>query len=133
MFSKIILLSRVYCQYEQKYGNNIDDYDIIIQNELELYNDLLKIKNLFPNKKIIFQCHFRPNIIYNNIKKIINNREIIYNTLVKFCNENNNCFIYDPSIILEKNKSLFDGDTHFNHKGLIESFNFLYNNFLINK
>jgi hypothetical protein len=122
-----------YCTWEQQINNDISNYNITIQNEQELLDDLYIIKSFFPEKKIIFQCHFRPNIIYNNITKIINNREIIYNTLVKFCNKNNNCFIYDPSVILEKNKSLFDGDTHFNHKGLMESFNFLYNNFLFKK
>ena len=64
-------------------------------------------------------------------EKTIENRELIYNTLKKFCDENNRCFLYDPSILLQQNNSLFDGDTHFNSRGFNESFKFLYDNFLI--
>jgi len=52
-----------YCQYEQMPNNDISDYNVIIQDEEDLYKDLGIIKEFFPNKKIIFQCHFRPNII----------------------------------------------------------------------
>jgi len=130
---KLYYYHGVYCQYEQKYDKNIDDYDIIIQNESDLYNDLLEIKNLFPCKKIIFQCHFRPNIIYNDISKGIEKREIIYNTLLKFCSENDNCFLYDPSIILKNNNKLFDGDNHFYSTGYDASFEYVYNKYLCNK
>jgi hypothetical protein len=119
-----------YCQFEQKENNDVSQYDITIQDEKELLDDLYVLKSFFPEKKIIFQCHFRPNIIYNDDKKIIKKREFIYNTLKKFCDENNRCFLYDPSILLAQNKNLFDGDTHFNSIGFNESFNFLYNNFL---
>jgi hypothetical protein len=108
-----------------------DDYKYILQSEEDLYNDLILLYNLVPkNKKIIFQVHFRPNIIYNNHTKIIFKREIIYNTIQKFCNQYNNCFIYDPSIILRENNLLFDGDTHFTKDGHIKSFEYIYSNWL---
>jgi len=119
-----------YCQFEQKENNDVSEYDIMIQNENELLDDLYVLKSFFPGKKIIFQCHFRPNIIYNDTQKTILKRELIYNTLKKFCDENNTCFLYDPSILLQQNTALFDGDTHFNSEGYNESFKFLYNTFL---
>jgi hypothetical protein len=120
-----------YCQFEQKPDNDISQYEINIQDEKELLEDLNVIRSFFPEKKIIFQCHFRPNIIYNDETKKIEKRELIYKTITKFCNENINCFLYDPSILLQEKKWLFDGDSHFNGNGLNESFNFLYNNFLV--
>jgi len=109
-----------------------DEYNYILQTEEELFEDLQVIRHLIPfNKKILFQVHFRPNIIYNDANKIIENREILYNLINKFCEKNENTFIYDPSILIQTNHSLFDGDTHFNHIGHIESFNYIYNNYLI--
>ncbi len=109
-----------------------NEYNYILQTEEELFEDLQVIRQLIPfNKKILFQVHFRPNIIYNDANKTIENREILYNLINKFCEKNENTFIYDPSILIQTNHSLFDGDTHFNHIGHIESFNYIYNNYLI--
>jgi len=109
-----------------------NEYNYILQTEEELFEDLQVIRQLIPfNKKILFQVHFRPNIIYNDANKTIENREIIYNLINKFCEKNENTFIYDPSILIQTNHSLFDGDTHFNYIGHIESFNYIYNNYLI--
>lgn len=109
-----------------------DDYNCIIQTEEELLEDLHTIRALLPfNKKILFQVHFRPNIIYNDDNKTIHKREVIFNVINKFCEKNENTFIYDPSILIQNNHSLFDGDTHFTHIGHIESFNYIYNNYLI--
>ena len=109
-----------------------NDYHFILQTEEELLEDLQIIRELIPlNKKILFQVHFRPNIIYNDANKTIEKREILYNLINKFCEKNENTFIYDPSILIQTNNSLFDGDTHFNHIGHIESFNYIYNNYLI--
>jgi hypothetical protein len=118
-----------YAQHEQKPNNDLSEYNVTIQCKDVLLTDLHTIKNFFPNKKIIFQCHFRPNVIYNN-NNFIEKREIIYNTLCEFCNENDNCFLYDPSIILKNDNNLFDGDTHFSEKGLNESFKYLCDNFI---
>lgn len=130
---KIYNFEGAYCQFEQSLNNDVSNYNMTIQTEEQLLEDLYTIKSFFPDKKIIFQCHFRPNIIYNDKTKTIIQREKIYDTLVKFCNKNNKCFLYDPSVLLQKYNSLFDGDVHFNDRGFNESFNFLYNNFLTDK
>jgi len=108
------------------------DYQQILQTEDELLEDLYTIKELIPaNKKILFQVHFRPNIIYNDANKTIENREKIFNIISSFCDKNDNAFIYDPSIILQADNSLFDGDTHFNANGNTQSFNYIYNNYIL--
>lgn len=108
------------------------DYNYILQTEEDLLEDLHTIRALIPlNKKILFQTHFRPNVIYNDDNKTIHKREVIYNLINKFCEKNENTFIYDPSILIQTNHSLFDGDTHFTYNGHIESFNYIYNNYLI--
>jgi len=108
-----------------------NEYNYILQTDEELFEDLQVIRQLIPfNKKILFQVHFRPNIIYNDANKTIEKREILYNVINKFCKKSKNTFIYDPSILIQTNHSLFDGDTHFTHNGHIESFNYIYNNYL---
>ena len=93
--------------------------------------DLHTIRGLIPfNKKILFQVHFRPNIIYNDTSKTIDKREIIYNAIKNFCEKTENTFIYDPSNLIQTNHSFFDGDTHFTDNGYIENFNFIYNNYI---
>jgi hypothetical protein len=109
-----------------------NNYEQILQTEDGLLEDLCIIKELIPhNKKILFQVHFRPNIIYNNSNITIENREKIYNIVSSFCDKYDNTFIYDPSIILQADNSLFDGDTHFANTGNIESFNYIYKNYLL--
>jgi len=105
------------------------DYELTIQTEEELYNDLDTIIQLIPaNKKIIFQPHFRPNIIYNDSTKSINKREIIYNTISKFIEENKNKY---PNIHLHDISSLepscFEDTDHLFENGNDESFRRLYN------
>jgi len=108
-----------------------NEYNCILQTEEELLEDLHTIRELIPfKKKILFQVHFRPNIIYNDTTKTIDKRELIYNVINNFCKKNENTFIYDPSILLQKNHGLFDGDTHFRDNGLLESFNYIYNNYI---
>jgi hypothetical protein len=117
--------------YEVQYELT-NEYECILQTEDELLEDLYTIRKLIPNnKKILFQVHFRPNIIYNDNTKSIEKREIIYNIVNNFCSVNDNTFIYDPSIIINKNNELFDGDTHFTPNGHIESFNYINNNYFI--
>jgi hypothetical protein len=108
-----------------------NNYDCIIQSEEELLEDLHTIRSLIPmNKKILFQVHFRPNIIYNDNTKFIDKREIIYNVIDKFCVKNENTFIYDPSTLIATNHLFFNGDSHFTDNGHIESFNYIYNNYI---
>ena len=81
-----------------------NEYDYILQTEEELMEDLQTIRKLIPfNKKILFQVHFRPNIIYNDSSKSIEKRELIYNLINKFCENNENTFIYDPSVLIQTN------------------------------
>jgi hypothetical protein len=95
-----------------------NEYEMTIQNSDELYNDLKVLQSLIPDgKRIIIQTHFRPNIIYEDETKRIEKREIIYNTVSQFCNDNKNVLLFDPSILLSKNQTLFDGDCHFNKNG----------------
>lgn len=109
-----------------------NEYNYILQTEEELLEDLQVIRQLIPfNKKILFQIHFRPNIIYNDSNKTIEKREVLYNLINKFCEKNENTFIYDPSILIKTNHSLFDGNTHFTPSGHVESFNYIYNNYLM--
>lgn len=108
-----------------------NDYTMFIQSKEDLKDDLYTIRSLIPyNKKILFQVHFRPNIIYNDVNEKIEKREVIYEVVKEFCDNNHNTFIYDPSIMLRKNTSLYDGDTHFTPFGSIESFNYIYENYL---
>lgn len=108
-----------------------NDYICLLQSEEDLYNDLNILKSLIPNgKKIIFQIHFRPNIIHNDASKMITKREIIYDVVNKFCTTNDNTYLYDPSVLLKTDNSLYDGDTHFNDIGHTMSFNYMYEIFI---
>ena len=115
-------------QVQNELTNN---YISKIQSSDDLYHDLEILYSLIPKgKKVIFQCHFRPNIIYNNSSKMVINREIIYNRLNDFCMRNSNTYIYDPSTILKVNKSLFNGDMHFNSDGHIKSFEYIFTKYI---
>ena len=49
-----------------------------------------------------------------------------------FCNSHDNAYLYDPSVLLKINNSLFDGDTHFSDIGHRESFRFIYDTIIQN-
>ena len=105
------------------------DYNLTIQTEEDLYNDLIILRSLIPeNKQIILQVPFRPNIIHNDPSKVIKNREIIYNVINKFCKENKNTSIFDINNIIKEDISLYDGFGHVTNYRLI--FDYLYINFL---
>lgn len=105
-----------------------DEYATYEQKEDELYADLMELCNLIPkNKKIVFMCHFRPNIIHNDPKLAIPNRELIFNTLNKFKMNKSNVIIIDPSLFLKDNKKAFDGNLHFTKDGHAAFFNYLIN------
>lgn len=109
------------------------DYRTVVQSEESLYNDLEILYNLLPaGKTLILQTHFRPNIIYNDPSKAIEKREAIYTVVESFCKLHENAHQYDPSILVQSDKSLFDGDTHFTEVGHAASFNYMYKNFLTN-
>ena len=46
---------------------------------------------------IFFQCHFRPQIIFDDVSKEIPNRELIFQTLSEFVVGKENIFLVDPS------------------------------------
>ena len=101
-------------------------------SEEELYNSIQTLIDLFPkNKKILFQTHFRLNIIYNDDNKTIPAREIIYNTLMKF-SDRPNVFVYDPSVIFENNQREIFGidEQHFSELGYSKNFQYIYDNYL---
>ena len=94
-----------------------NDHKFVLQSETDLYDDLKIIRDLIPKHGIvIFQTHFRPSFIYDDASRAIDKRKIIYNVVNKFCNANENTYLFDPSILLKADKSLFDGDTHFNQR-----------------
>lgn len=104
------------------------DYDTENQSAEDLENDLKIIREMVPeNKKILFQVHFRPNII--NGGQVIDNREIIYEVVDKFCKNNVNVFIYDPSVLIKQNLSYYNGNVHFTTYGHARSFEYMYDNF----
>jgi hypothetical protein len=109
----------------------LDHQPTAILTEDELLTDLHTIRSLIPkNKKILFQTHFRPQIIRHN-DNLIENREIIYNTVNKFCESNENTYIYDPSILLKTNLEYIREDNeHFTVKGYYASMNYIYDTYL---
>jgi hypothetical protein len=109
-----------------------DEYDCILQTEEELFEDLRTIRELIPyNKKILFQVHFRPNVIYNDANKTIEKRETICKVINNFCENNRNTFMYDPSVLVQTNHSLIaSDDSHFTLSGHIASFNYIYDNYI---
>jgi hypothetical protein len=108
-----------------------NDYVIESQTADDLYNDLMILRNSIPeDKNILFQCHFRPNIIYNDESKSIESREIIYKTIKQFCDNNKNTYIYDPSVIINENINIYDGDVHFHPEGHALNFKYICENYL---
>jgi len=107
-----------------------DDYECYTQTEEDLKQDLITIKDMFPNKKILFQTHFRHNVINNGL--LIKNRELIYKVIHDFCDEKTT-FLYDPSIVLKKNPDFYDGDNHFKPLGYKASFEYMYEHFMVNE
>jgi len=102
------------------------------QTKQEIINDLEELYNLIPKgKRIIFQCHFRQNIIHNNPAKKIENREIIYSALIEFQKTHNNVIVCDPSDLVKNNLQYYDGDKHFWESGHLAFFEVLLN--LINQ
>jgi hypothetical protein len=117
------------CGYEVQFELT-HDYDPVLQTEQELLEDLRLLRDSIPSdKNILFQIHFRPNVIYNDVDRTIEKREMIHDSVRHFCESNKNTFMYDPSALLTSNHGLFDGDTHFTKRGYVESFDYIYKNF----
>lgn len=103
------------------------DYAQVVQTDEEVYSDLeILIKMVPTGKPILFQCHFRPNIIYNDESKAIPRREDIYSILTRFCENNKGVYLHDPSELLQKNPTLFDGEYHFTEEGYLANFECIF-------
>jgi len=108
-----------------------NEYTCEIQTEEDLLEDLQKIREIIPReKKILFQVHFRPNIMYKNPSMAIEKREIIFRVINDFCKKTENTFVYDPSVILNDGKYVVYDGAHFNEEGHLKSFEYIYENFL---
>jgi hypothetical protein len=125
------------CKLRNKNGGYdiVEKYDTKILSREELLLKLNELRNLIHSSKpIVFQTHFRPNIIYNNDNMCIKNREIIFDTIEYFCKNNSNVFIYDPSIIVKLyGPTMLTDDNHFSKKGHIKNFEYIYNNYIHRK
>jgi hypothetical protein len=97
----------------------LNDTAYKLQTEDDLFNDLKILRSIIPNKRIIFQSHFR--------HKTTANRDIIYNTIYRFCKENSNVYLHDPTVLSDPD--LLENDTHFNDKGYSTNFEYLCKNY----
>jgi hypothetical protein len=103
------------------------DYSIRTQHKEDLYKDIQTLIKMIPEgKPILFQSHFRPQIIYGDSSKTIESREIIYDALVQIQNlYPDRVIIHDPSEIIKLNHALVYDDVHFSEWGLDVNFNHL--------
>ena len=107
-----------------------NDFKHSQQSETELMEDLRMIRKMIPShKNILFQVHFRPNIINDN-NPSIDSREMIYKTVETFCKNREKTYLYDPSLLLKENNKLYDGNVHFHNSGHKASFNYIYEHFI---
>tara|TARA_B100000900_G_scaffold142671_1_gene120967 strand:+ start:26760 stop:27434 length:675 start_codon:yes stop_codon:yes gene_type:complete len=113
----------------------VEKYDTKILSREELLLKLYELRNLIHSSKtIVFQTHFRPNIMYSNDNMFIKNREIIFDTIEYFCKNNSNVFIYEPSIIIKLyGPTMLSDDNHFSKEGYIKNFEYIYNNYIHNQ
>ncbi len=89
------------------------DAPFVLQSEEELISDLHAICSMIPKSKtIVFQCHFRPQIISEK-KDAVENREVIYYAIKAVESAYQNVLLYDPSILLSKHPEYFDGQDHY--------------------
>jgi hypothetical protein len=114
-------------------NTDIVHYTESVMTESELLQSLQILYELVPeNKKVVFIGHFRPNVIYGDPSRAIDNREIIMKCLCKFQSMRpTNVKVCDPSEYLKLNPRHFDGDTHYTADGHVGFFEYLYNNFII--
>ena len=96
----------------------------------KLMDNLNILVDILPKKKIIFICHFRPNIYKDNEKLVVKNREIIYNALENFCSKTNNCYLLDPSIIIQKNNNYLSDNYHYTNEGINKLWNYILKYYL---
>ena len=82
-----------------------------------------------PEKRIVFQTHFRPNIIHSGKAAPVENRELIFKAVTDFCETyKDRMAVFDPSVVIQQNNlsEMMDGDLHFTPKGHQICFDALY-------
>jgi len=125
---------KTYTDITKMYQTNYVDKNCVVhsQNAEDLYNDLHIIRGLFPPDKIvIFQTHFRLNLIYNDESQSIDARNTIYETVKKFTENSKNTFICDPNEIIITLDYLKDSN-HWSDIGIIACFNYYKEKFFNN-
>jgi hypothetical protein len=108
---------------------NTTDFTQTILTKEELYCDLEEIIGIIgPTKKIIFLNHLRLQQFEGG--PVIENREIVYETIYNITQKYDNVFQYDPTLMV-KNKNdykLYFGDPwHYKPEGMILNFENIYN------
>jgi len=97
----------------------------------DIYKDIDILCNLLPKgSKIILQTHFRLDIITGDLKNVIESREIIYNAVKKYCEDNPEIKHFDPSFLLRDNREYMQDNEHFNIRKLDCIFDYLYKNYI---
>lgn len=116
--------------YEVQCELTTDHDPITLQTDEDLMKDLFLLRSMIPqDKKILFQVHFRLDVIHQDPSQQIPMRETIFRTVEKFCREQENTFIYDPSMWLKSNPSHYGNATHLNPVGHQASFDFMVRTF----
>jgi hypothetical protein len=85
---------------------NSDECVVRQMSDRDLHADLQHLHNMIPaNKPIIFQCHFRHQVIHGGA--IIENCETIHDVLRQFTKAHANTLMMDPSEYLTSNISQY--------------------------
>lgn len=110
------------------FDNKLVEYQ---QTTDDLYRDLESLCELLPSTKpIIFVCHFRHNIIWDDPEKAVPKRELIYQTLSTLEKKYPNVYLYDPSLFLSNHREYYDGDNHYYDRYAKEIFTGMYETIL---
>lgn len=98
----------------------------------DIYNDIDTLCKLLPeNSKVILQTHFRIDIIRGDETNKIESREIIYNAVKKYCEDNPRIKHFDPSFFLKDNLEYFADNEHFNPHKIKGVFKYFYERFIL--
>lgn len=97
----------------------------------DIYSDINTLCKLLPKgSKVILQTHFRLDIITGDKNNYIESREIIYNAVKKYCEENPSVKHFDPSYLLRDNRDYMKDNEHFSLSKTDCIFNYLYTNYI---
>jgi len=97
----------------------------------ELYNDIDILCNLLPKgTEIIFQTHFRIDVIRDDPNNYIENRDLIYKVVKKYCEDHPEVKHFDPTYLLRENRDYMQDNEHFVIAKLGFIFEHLYVNYI---